>query len=76
MATPTEQSAAAAAPAAAAPVAIPVRKVMPWAVLGSLVMVFAYYFVGAEQGATSVVSGMGVHEFVHDARHLLGFPCH
>lgn len=74
MATVTDQSAV--APAAAAPVAIPVRKVMPWAVLGGLVMVLAYYFVGAEQGATSVVNGMGVHEYVHDARHLLGFPCH
>ena len=84
MAQPTDQNTAAApsaaAPAAtqaaAPPVAIPVRKVMPWAVLGSLVMCFAYYFVGAEQGATSVVNGMGVHEYVHDARHLLGFPCH
>ncbi len=62
--------------AVAAPVAIPVRKVAPWAVVGALVMALAYYFVGAEQGATSVVGGMGVHEFVHDARHLLGFPCH
>jgi hypothetical protein len=60
----------------AAPVAIPVKAVMPWAVLTGLFMVVAYYFVGAEQGATSVFSGMGVHEFVHDARHLLGFPCH
>ena len=34
------------------------------------------YFVGAEQGATSMISGMYVHEFVHDGRHLLGFPCH
>ena len=34
------------------------------------------YFVGAEQGATSLFSGAGVHEFVHDGRHLLGFPCH
>ena len=34
------------------------------------------YFVGAEQGATSMISGHYVHEFVHDARHLLGFPCH
>ena len=60
----------------AAPVAIPVKAIMPWAVLAGLFMVVAYYFVGAEQGATSVFSGMGVHEFVHDARHLLGFPCH
>jgi putative cobalt transporter subunit CbtB len=60
----------------AAPIAIPVREVLPWALLGGLVLALAYYFIGAEQGATSVVSGMGIHEFVHDARHLLGFPCH
>jgi hypothetical protein len=34
------------------------------------------YFVGVEQGATSMFSGMSIHEFVHDGRHLLGFPCH
>ena len=62
----------------AAPVneAIPVAKVLPWAILGGLVMALAYYFVGTEQGATSLVNGVGIHEFVHDARHLLGFPCH
>jgi hypothetical protein len=60
----------------AAPAAIPIRKVVPWAVLGSLLMCISYYFVGAEQGATRMVSGTSVHEFVHDARHLLGFPCH
>nr|WP_236796272.1 CbtB-domain containing protein [Amycolatopsis sp. GM8] len=36
-----------------------------------------YYFVGIDQGATSVFgSDSHVHEFVHDARHFLGFPCH
>ncbi len=35
------------------------------------------YFVGMDQGATSVFGNSTVvHEFVHDARHLLGFPCH
>lgn len=48
----------------------------PWAVLGVLLSVLALYFVGAEQGATAIVSGDGVHEWVHDGRHLLGFPCH
>jgi Probable cobalt transporter subunit (CbtB) len=57
-------------------IAIPMQKVVPWGILGGVLMALAYYFVGAEQGATSVVSGMGIHEFVHDARHLLGFPCH
>ena len=60
----------------AIPVAIPVKEVLPWAILGGLVMALAFYFVGAEQGATHMFSGMGIHEFVHDARHLLGFPCH
>jgi hypothetical protein len=35
------------------------------------------YFVGIDQGATSVFgSDAHIHEFMHDARHLLGFPCH
>jgi hypothetical protein len=35
------------------------------------------YFVGIDQGAVSVFGAdMHVHEFTHDARHLLGFPCH
>jgi len=57
-------------------VAIPVKDVLPWAILGGLAVVLAFYFVGAEQGATHLFSGMSIHEFVHDARHLLGFPCH
>ncbi|AUH70430.1 MULTISPECIES: CbtB domain-containing protein [Gordonia] len=37
----------------------------------------AYYFLGYDQGAVSVFgSDTHVHEFVHDARHFLGFPCH
>ncbi|GBQ69430.1 hypothetical protein AA103196_2214 [Ameyamaea chiangmaiensis NBRC 103196] len=55
---------------------IPLRAIVPWAVFGTLLALVALYFVGAEQGATSLVSGHAVHEFVHDGRHLLGFPCH
>ena len=58
------------------PVAIPVREVLPWAMFGGLLLMLAIYFVGAEEGATSIFPGMYVHEFVHDGRHLLGFPCH
>ena len=58
------------------PSAIPVRDMLPWAILGGLVLLLAIYFVGAEEGATSLIPGMYVHEFVHDGRHLLGFPCH
>jgi hypothetical protein len=58
------------------PTAIPLRELLPWAIFGGLIMLLAIYFVGAEEGATSIVPGMYVHEFVHDGRHLLGFPCH
>jgi Probable cobalt transporter subunit (CbtB) len=59
-----------------APVAIPIRQLLPWAIFTAVLATILLYFVGAEQGATSLVSGMWVHEFVHDGRHLLGFPCH
>jgi hypothetical protein len=55
---------------------IPLRELWPWALLVGVVAALAIYFVGAEQGATALVSGNLVHEFVHDGRHLLGFPCH
>jgi hypothetical protein len=58
------------------PAAIPLREVLPWAIFGGLLLLLAIYFVGVEEGATSLLSGMYVHEFVHDGRHLLGFPCH
>jgi hypothetical protein len=64
------------APTFPVPVAIPVREWLPWAIFGGLLLMLAIYFVGAEEGATSIISGMYVHEFVHDGRHLLGFPCH
>ena len=60
----------------APPAAIPVADVLPWAAFGGLMLLLALYFIGAEQGATSVFAGTYVHEFVHDGRHLLGFPCH
>jgi len=58
------------------PIAIPVDEIVPWAVFAGLICLLALYFVGAEQGATALFPGMYVHEFVHDGRHLLGFPCH
>ena len=59
-----------------APIALPVRALVPWAVFTVILSLILLYFVGAEQGATSLISGHEVHEFVHDGRHLLGFPCH
>ncbi|GIW17830.1 CbtB-domain containing protein [Tepidiforma sp.] len=34
------------------------------------------YLAGFEQGAVALFEGTTIHEFVHDARHALGFPCH
>jgi hypothetical protein len=43
----------------------------------ALLALMAYYFIGIDQGAMSVFGkSMIVHEFFHDGRHFLGFPCH
>ena len=63
-------------PPVAEPIAIPVRDILPWAIFVGLLALLAIYFVGAEQGATSIIPGMYIHEFVHDGRHFLAFPCH
>jgi hypothetical protein len=57
------------------PVFIPVRELFPWVMFAG-VLLLAIYFVGVDEGATSIIPGMYVHEFVHDGRHLLAFPCH
>jgi len=60
---------------ASPPIVIPVCEILPWLIFAVLLLVLIY-FVGIEEGATSIVPGMYVHEYVHDGRHLLGFPCH
>jgi hypothetical protein len=48
-----------------------------WLTTTTVLALIAYYFIGYDQGAVSVFgSDTHVHEFLHDARHLLGFPCH
>ena len=48
-----------------------------WLTSTTVLALIAYYFLGYDQGAVSVFgSDTHVHEFLHDARHLLGFPCH
>jgi Probable cobalt transporter subunit (CbtB) len=59
-----------------APVAIPVRYLAPYAVFFGAVMFVLLYFVGSEQGALALIGGNAIHEFIHDGRHLLAFPCH
>jgi cobalt transporter subunit CbtB len=62
---------------ASRPAPVEVSEVAPWLVGALLFGLVLYYFVGIDQGATSVFgNSMVVHEFVHDARHFLGFPCH
>jgi cobalt transporter subunit CbtB len=59
------------------PLAIPVSETLPWLIGAVVVGLALYYFVGIDQGATSVLgNNMYIHEFLHDARHLLSFPCH
>ena len=65
---------ATSAPALPAP--IPLRALWPWALFGGVLALLLFYFVSTEQGAVSLFAGTYVHEFVHDGRHLLGFPCH
>ncbi|MCW2958828.1 MAG: CbtB-domain containing protein [Solirubrobacterales bacterium] len=61
--------------AVAGPVVTP-RELLPYAIFAGVLLSLLVYFVGAEEGAASLIGGSAVHEFVHDARHLLAFPCH
>lgn len=48
-----------------------------WLIGTTVLALITYYFLGVDQGAVSVFgSDTHIHEFVHDARHFLGFPCH
>jgi hypothetical protein len=65
------------APGRAIPVPLPrirVAVILGLTVLAALIL---YYFVGVDEGMTSVFGKtLAIHEWVHDARHFLGFPCH
>ncbi|MGI8623020.1 MAG: CbtB domain-containing protein [Solirubrobacteraceae bacterium] len=61
--------------AVAGPIATP-RELLPYAIFAGVLTALLVYFVGAEEGATSLVGGSSVHELLHDGRHLLCFPCH
>ena len=55
---------------------IPVRELLPWLLMAALMAALTIFFVSADQGAISIPSGTAIHEWVHDGRHLLGYPCH
>jgi hypothetical protein len=57
-------------------VSIPLRELLPWLLMTALVAAVALFFISADQGAISIPSGTAIHEWVHDGRHLLGYPCH
>lgn len=63
--------------AASTPVVLSASKARLW-IIGTVALgLLVYYFVGVDQGALSIFGkDTHVHEFVHDARHFLGFPCH
>lgn len=59
------------------PVVLPGARAALWLFGTVAFSLLVYYVVGIDQGATSVFgSDTHIHEFLHDARHFLGFPCH
>ena len=71
----------AAAPLTGAPTlpdvpTVDLRELAPWALFVGLLGLLVLFFVSADQGAISIPAGTAIHEWVHDGRHLLGFPCH
>ncbi|HZJ04650.1 MAG TPA: CbtB-domain containing protein [Nocardioidaceae bacterium] len=55
---------------------IPLGQIAPWALFYGLIAVLVIFFISANQGAVSIPAGNAMHEWVHDGRHLLGYPCH
>jgi hypothetical protein len=59
------------------PVVVPAVRAALWLIGTAIAALAVYYFIGVDQGPLSVFgANTQVHEFVHDARHFLGFPCH
>ena len=73
----TSTAASATPRALATPVVVSLSKSYVLLLTTMMLALAVYYFIGVDEGATSVFgNSMVVHEFVHDARHFLGFPCH
>ena len=67
-----------AVPVAGAPSVptIPFGQLAPWALFFGLLGTLVLFFVSTDQGAVSLLAGTAILEWVHDGRHLLGYPCH
>lgn len=50
------------------PPAIPIRELLPWVLFGSALLMLISFVAVADSHV--------VHEFFHDGRHLMAFPCH
>lgn len=62
-------------PEAIHPPAVSLRHSGPW-LLFAVALLALIWLVGMDEGAAALVPGSSVHEWMHDGRHLLGFPCH
>ncbi len=64
-------------PSVAIPAVLPATRVALLLGITVFLALAAYYFVGVDEGMTSLFGKtLMVHEWVHDSRHFLGFPCH
>ena len=61
--------------AVAGPVASP-REIAPDALFAGALLTLVVFFVGTESATANLAGGAADHELLHDARHLLSFPCH
>src|SRR5262249_55265377 len=62
---------------ASTPVVLPVPKAALWLAVTALIALPVYYFIGVGRGAGALRGhNLFIPEFVQDARHFLGFPCH
>jgi hypothetical protein len=65
------------APSSTGSKAISISSGNKWLIATVLIVALLYYLIGVDEGAYSLFGkSMFIHEFVHDARHFLGFPCH
>jgi hypothetical protein len=75
--TSTSKTSAIAAKTRVGSIDLSAASAVVWLAGTTFLALLAIYFVGIDQGAVSLFgSDSHVHEFMHDARHLLGFPCH